>query len=98
MFTSSYVLRHPLVVQYISIDMSASQDSLIQIGTAKQSSTKIYSYTANANFAVDGYQEYRCAQTKPEDYPFWVVDLGQINKISHVIITRREDYDAGKSI
>ena len=97
-FTLSCALRHPLVVQYISIGISASQDSLIQIGTAKQSSTKINSYTANANFAVDGYREYDCAQTEPEDYPFWVVDLGQIYKIYHVIITVTEDYDAGKSL
>ncbi|NHN84306.1 hypothetical protein GOB93_06555 [Acetobacter musti] len=47
-----------------------------------------------ARAAVDGPVEGDCAfHTKDENYPWWQVDLGQIHRISYMIICNREGGD-----
>ena len=59
-----------------------------------QSSTYPNIYRLTASKVVDGNRDPdlshgSCSHTRSEYEPFWIVDLGQVYRISHVVIINR---------
>ena len=62
--------------------------------TTYQSSTIANTQNPTASKVVDGnkdtyFNQGSCSHTRPEYEPFWVVNLGQVYRISYVAITNR---------
>ena len=93
-------IRHHKTFSLINmtiIFLLLGDDSVVNIAlnkSAYQSSTLQHQYQTMASQAVDGnrdplFSHDSCSHTNKEKEPFWIVDLGKIYRISHVIIINR---------
>uniref|UniRef100_A0A8C5PPS3 Fucolectin tachylectin-4 pentraxin-1 domain-containing protein n=1 Tax=Leptobrachium leishanense TaxID=445787 RepID=A0A8C5PPS3_9ANUR len=85
-----------LSLTYCCEDPAQGAINLARNGTATQSSNNVHSNPGYAPKAIDGnnqtdFSGWSCTHTKPEDNPWWKLDLLKSYRVNHVILTNRED-------